>query len=94
MIEQGRPAPLGAEWDGEGTHFALFSSCAEAVELCLFDQRGRETGRHPLPGHELGVWNGYLPGIAPGQRYGYRIHGPYDPARGLRCNPNKLLIDP
>ena len=94
MIEQGRPAPLGAEWDGEGTHFALFSSCAEAVELCLFDQRGRETRRHPLPGHELGVWNGYFPGIGPGQRYGYRVHGPYDPARGLRCNPSKLLIDP
>jgi isoamylase len=94
MMEAGRPAPLGAEWDGDGTHFALFSSCAKAVELCLFDERGRETARHRLPGCEQGVWSGYLPGIAPGQRYGYRVHGPFDPSAGLRCNPNKLLIDP
>jgi glycogen operon protein len=94
MIEAGRPAPLGAAFDGEGVNFALFSSCAEAVELCLFDDQGHETARYRLPENDENVWHGYLPGIGLGQRYGYRVHGPWDPGAGLRCNPNKLLVDP
>ncbi|MHA6346985.1 glycogen debranching protein GlgX [Roseivivax sp. CAU 1761] len=84
---------MGAEFDGEGTNFALFSDHAERVELCLFDEGGAET-RVDLPEMEGGVWFGYLPGIGPGQRYGYRVHGPYAPDQGHRFNPNKLLIDP
>ena len=85
--------PLGAAYDGAGTNFALFSEVAEQVELCLFDDDGEETGieLHEVDGF---VWHGYLPGISPGQRYGYRVHGPYDPAEGIRCNPRKLLLDP
>jgi glycogen operon protein len=89
----GRPHPLGAHWDGEGTNFALFSSAAEAVDLCLFDEAGRET-RFPLEESTYHVWHGYLPQIGPGQRYGYRADGPFDPAQGLRFNPSKLLLDP
>ncbi|MGA7689457.1 MAG: glycogen debranching protein GlgX [Jiangellales bacterium] len=89
----GVPYPLGATYDGEGTNFALFSEVAERVELCLFDDAGVET-RVPLTEVEAFVWHGYLPRVQPGQRYGYRVHGPYDPDRGLRCNPNKLLLDP
>ena len=89
----GRPAPLGATWDGEGTSFALFSSSAEAVDLCLFDERGTET-RLPLEDRTGDVWHGYLPGVAPGQEYGYRVDGPFDPASGQRHNPSKLLVDP
>jgi glycogen operon protein len=89
----GTPYPLGATYDGVGTNFALFSEVAERVELCLFDENGEET-RTTLPEVDGFVHHGYLLGIGPGQRYGYRVHGPYDPARGLRCNPNKLLIDP
>ncbi|MEV6717726.1 glycogen debranching protein GlgX [Lentzea sp. NPDC051208] len=89
----GRPYPLGAGYDGVGTNFALFSEVAEYVELCLFDEDGSET-RVRLPEVDGFVHHGYLLGVGPGQRYGYRVHGPYDPARGLRCNPNKLLIDP
>ena len=85
--------PLGATWDGAGTNFALFSEVAEQVELCLFDEAGSET-RVPLREVDGFVWHGYLPGIVPGQRYGYRVHGPYDPAAGHRCNPSKLLLDP
>ncbi|WP_375263572.1 glycogen debranching protein GlgX [Palleronia sp.] len=84
---------MGAQFDGEGTNFALFSDHAERVELCLFDEAGNET-RLDLPDMEGGVWYGYLPGIYPGQRYGYRVHGPYAPSEGHRFNPNKLLIDP
>ncbi|WP_422072071.1 glycogen debranching protein GlgX [Tranquillimonas rosea] len=84
---------LGAEFDGEGTNFALFSDHAERVELCLFDDEGAET-RLDLPEMEGGIWFGYLPGVVPGQRYGYRVHGPYAPEEGHRFNPNKLLIDP
>ncbi|MCR3754104.1 glycogen debranching protein GlgX [Lentzea californiensis] len=89
----GRPYPLGAGYDGVGTNFALFSEVAEYVELCLFDEDGTET-RVRMPEVDGFVHHGYLLGVGPGQRYGYRVHGPYDPARGLRCNPNKLLIDP
>jgi isoamylase len=86
---------LGAEFDGEGTNFALFSENATRVELCLFDDEGREeTHRLDLPEMEGGIWHGYLPGIAPGQVYGYRVHGPYAPAEGHRFNPAKLLLDP
>jgi glycogen operon protein len=89
----GSPYPLGATYDGAGTNFALFSEVAERVELCLFDERGNET-RVRLPEVDGFVHHGYLLNVSPGQRYGYRVHGPYDPARGLRCNPNKLLLDP
>ena len=86
---------LGAEFIGEGTHFALFSAHAEAVELCLFSPDGREEiQRLALPRREGDIWSGYIAGIEPGQVYGYRVHGPYDPASGHRFNPNKLLIDP
>ncbi|HYD08640.1 MAG TPA: glycogen debranching protein GlgX, partial [Acidimicrobiales bacterium] len=76
------------------TNFALFSEVAEKVELCLYDERGRETGRVELPEVTAFVWHGYLPNVGPGQRYGYRVHGPWDPSRGLRCNRHKLLLDP
>ncbi|MEU0884271.1 glycogen debranching protein GlgX [Lentzea sp. NPDC005914] len=89
----GTPYPLGAGYDGVGTNFALFSEVAEYVELCLFDEDGTET-RVRLPEVDGFVHHGYLLGIGPGQKYGYRVHGPYDPSRGQRCNPNKLLIDP
>jgi isoamylase len=92
-IWPGNPYPLGATYDGGGTNFALFSEVAERVELCLFDEDGTET-RIDLPEREALVWHGYLPRIVPGQRYGYRVHGPYDPSAGLRCNPSKLLLDP
>ncbi|MGH2736371.1 MAG: glycogen debranching enzyme, partial [Actinomycetota bacterium] len=89
----GKPYPLGATWDGEGTNFGLFSEFAEAVELCLFDEVGAEQ-RIPLTEVTAFVWHCYLPGIGPGQRYGYRVSGPFDPGRGHRFNPAKLLIDP
>jgi glycogen operon protein len=89
----GTPYPLGATYDGVGTNFAMFSEVAERVELCLFDDQGEET-RITLPEVDGFVHHGYLPTVGPGQRYGYRVHGPYDPERGLRNNPNKLLIDP
>jgi glycogen operon protein len=84
---------LGATYDGSGTNFALFSEMAERVELCLFDDEGAER-RLRLPERDAFVWHGYLPNIGPGQRYGFRVHGPYDPSQGQRCNPNKLLLDP
>ncbi len=89
----GKAYPLGATYDGAGTNFALFSEVAERVELCLFDADGAET-RITLPEVDYFVWHGYVPAIEPGQRYGYRVYGPYQPAEGLRCNPNKLLLDP
>ena len=89
----GRSAPLGATPGDGGTNFAVASSLAEAVEVCLFDGAGAET-RVRLPEYDDGVWHGYLPGIGPGQAYGFRVHGPWDPAHGLRCNPAKLLLDP
>jgi glycogen operon protein len=94
MIEARRPDALGPTPDEHGTGFAVFSSLAERVELCLFDDAGKATGRFDLARDDDGVWHGYLPDCAAGQRYGYRVHGPYDPARGLRCNPHKLLLDP
>ncbi len=94
-VEPGAPHPLGATWDGGGVNFALFSANATKVELCLFDPKGRrETDRIVLPEYTHEVWHGYLPDLRPGQLYGYRVHGPYDPAAGHRFNPNKLLIDP
>ena len=91
----GSPAPLGANWDGDGTNFALFSAHAEKVELCLFDASGRrETDRLDLPQCSDQVWYGYLPDCGPGTVYGYRVHGPYRPERGHRFNPRKLLVDP
>ncbi|UGU29055.1 glycogen debranching protein GlgX [Mycolicibacterium smegmatis] len=96
-IWRGKAYPLGATYDGSGTNFALFSEVAERVELCLFDDDGdgglRET-RITLPEVDGFVWHGFIPNIEPGQRYGYRVHGPYDPAAGHRCNPNKLVLDP
>ncbi|WP_180284211.1 glycogen debranching protein GlgX [Azospirillum oleiclasticum] len=89
------PYPLGANWDGLGSNFALFSANATKVELCLFDQEGRrELERIELPEYTDEVWHGYLPDARPGTVYGYRVHGPYDPAAGHRFNPNKLLLDP
>lgn len=89
----GSTYPLGATFDGNGTNFALFSEVAEKVELCLFDNRRRET-RVELIDVDAYIWHAYLPQVQPGQRYGFRVHGPNDPKRGLRCNPNKLLLDP
>ena len=89
----GNPFPLGPTWDGNGTNFALFTENAERVELCLFDDDDNET-RVELRDYTAHNWHCYIPGIGPGQRYGYRVYGPYDPASGHRFNPNKLLIDP
>jgi len=89
----GRPFPQGAHWDGEGTNFALYSEHAHGVTLCLFDALGVET-RYELEERTEYVWHGYLPGIGPGQRYGYRVHGPYNTSQGHRFNPHKLLVDP
>src|SRR5690349_1920498 len=89
----GVPYPLGATWDGTGTNFALFSANATGVTLCLFDESGNESC-FPLTEVTAHVWHGYLPGIAPGQRYGFRVDGPYEPNNGLRFNRSKLLIDP
>ena len=93
LVWPGDAYPLGATFDGNGTNFAIFSEVAEKVELCLFDQRGMET-RITLDEVDAHIWHCYLPGIVPGQRYGYRIHGPWDPANGHRCDPSKLLMDP
>jgi glycogen operon protein len=91
----GRPEPLGAEWDGLGVNFAVFSANAERIDLCLFDPAGRrEIARLPLPECTDEVWHGYLPEARPGQLYGYRASGPYEPRRGHRFNPHKLLLDP
>jgi isoamylase len=89
----GQAYPLGATYDGSGTNFALFSEVAERVELCLIDDDGNEK-RHELTEVDAFVWHGYLPNVVPGQRYGYRVHGPYQPDAGHRCDPTKLLLDP
>ncbi len=89
----GQAYPLGATFDGSGTNFSLFSEVAEKVELCLFDEEGREE-RLELPESNAFCWHGYAPGVGPGQRYGFRVHGPWAPERGQRCNPAKLLLDP
>jgi len=93
QIWPGAAYPLGATWDGSGTNFALFSEAADRVQLCLFDEAGNET-RLDVSEVDGFVWHCYLPAIGPGQRYGYRISGPYDPKGGQRCNPAKLLLDP
>ena len=85
--------PLGASYDGAGVNFALYSQVAQKVELCLFDEHDAET-RIEMTEQNSYVWHDYIPGLQPGQRYGYRVYGPYDPVHGLRCNPNKLLLDP
>ena len=89
----GRPYPLGATYNGTGTNFSIFSETAQRVELCLFDEAGRER-RVDLPEKTAFCWHGYLPNIEPGQRYGFRVHGPWAPEKGLFCNPAKLLLDP
>ena len=91
----GKPFPQGATWDGTGVNFAIYSEHATKIELCLYDGRSRrESERIQLPEQTAFVWHGYVPGIQPGQLYGYRVHGPWEPAHGLRFNPAKLLIDP
>ena len=92
----GSPYPLGATWDGEGINFALFSENATAVELCLFDgpESDRDSARIRVEEHTDQVWHVYMPELWPGQHYGYRVHGPYEPEAGHRFNPNNLLIDP
>ncbi|HRA07722.1 MAG TPA: glycogen debranching enzyme, partial [Propionicimonas sp.] len=93
QVWPGSAYPLGATYDGRGTNFALFSEVAERVELCLFDAERNET-RVDLTEVDAHVWHGYLPQVDPGQRYGYRVHAPFDPNNGQRCNPSKLLLDP
>ena len=93
QIYPGKPYPLGAQFDGTGTNFSLFSEAADRVELCLLEDDDTET-RIELTEVDAYVWHVYLPDVQPGQRYGYRVHGPYDPATGNRCNPVKLLLDP
>ena len=94
-MEEGMPTPRGANWDGNGTNFALFSANATKVEVCLFDHDGiTEVARVTLPEYTDQVFHGYMPGVGPGTYYGYRVHGPYEPENGHRFNPNKLLLDP
>jgi glycogen operon protein len=94
-ITAGSGQVLGANFDGQGVNFALFSACAERVELCLYDESGEnEIARFDLPEYTHEVWHGYIPGLQPGALYGYRVHGPYEPENGHRFNPNKLLLDP
>jgi glycogen operon protein len=92
-IRPGEPLPLGATWDGKGTNFSVFSEVAARVELCLFDDHGTQRCID-LPDRTAFCWHGYVPRVGPGQRYGFRVHGPWDPATGVRCNPAKLLLDP
>src|SRR5687767_2885902 len=93
---RGQPYPLGATWDGAGVNFALFSEHATKVELCLFGstEDTEESERVELTEVTYQVWHGYFPDLRPGQLYGYRVHGPYEPEQGHRFNPNKLLLDP
>src|SRR4051812_10660176 len=92
---KGHPYPLGAIWCGDGVNFALFSENATGVELCLFDGLGEpETARIRFTERTNHVWHAFIPGLKPNQLYGYRVHGPYEPARGHRFNPNKVLLDP
>ena len=90
----GKPYPLGAKWDGTGVNFAIYSENATGVELCLFSEDGTQTDAIRLTETTAYVWHGYLPGISPGQLYGYRVYGPWEPENGLRFNPSKLLVDP
>src|SRR5689334_14620454 len=92
---RGHFSPLGATWTGHGVNFALFSEHATGVELCLFDRLGEpETARVRFKARANHVWHGFLPDVRPGQLYGYRVHGPYEPNRGHRFNPHKVLLDP
>ena len=94
-IRAGHGQQLGANYDGKGVNFALFSAHAERVELCLFDPSGKtEIARLELPQYTPEIWHGYVPDLKPGALYGYRVYGPYDPENGHRFNPHKLLIDP
>ncbi|TGR36295.1 glycogen debranching enzyme GlgX, partial [bacterium M00.F.Ca.ET.199.01.1.1] len=94
-IAEGTPFPLGATWNGTGVNFALFSAHATKVELCLFDETGQnEIERIELPEYTDEVWHVFVPNLKPGAIYGYRVHGPYEPEKGHRFNPNKLLLDP
>src|SRR5689334_4103817 len=94
-MQEGSPHPGGATWDGSGTNFAVFSANATKVEVCLFDQSGgKECHRVELPEYTDQIFHGYLPEVGPGTFYGYRVHGPYEPAAGHRFNANKLLLDP
>jgi glycogen operon protein len=93
QIWPGKPYPLGATFDGSGTNFSLFSELAERVELCLFDDQGHET-RVDMPESTALCWHAYLPTVRPGQRYGFRVHGPWAPEHGHWCNPSKVLLDP
>jgi hypothetical protein len=94
-LREGLPFPRGATWTGLGLNFALFSANATKVELCIFDDFGqREVDRIELPEFTDEIWHGFLPEARPGTIYGYRVYGPYEPTRGLRFNPNKLLLDP
>ncbi|MCA9635766.1 MAG: glycogen debranching enzyme GlgX, partial [Myxococcales bacterium] len=95
-LGRGKPSPLGATYDGAGVNFAVYSGLAHRIELCLFDDpaAAEASAVHELPERSAGVFHGYLPGCRPGQVYGYRAHGVYDPAAGRRCNPAKLLLDP
>src|SRR5690348_9603999 len=94
-ILPGKPYPLGATWDGTGVNFAVYSENANKVELCLYDNRSRqEIERIDVRETTAYVWHCYIPGLQPGQQYGYRVHGPWEPQNGHRFNPAKLLIDP
>ena len=93
-LSAGRPRPLGATFDGDGVNFAVFSEHATKVTLCLCDEQGRETFLVDLLERDGHVWHGYIAGLRPGQQYGYRVHGPYEPKQGHRFNPHKFLIDP
>ena len=95
-IRPGTPYPLGSTWDGSGVNFAIFSENSTRVEVCLFDSPHSqcESARVVLPEQTDLIWHGYLPGLLPGQLYGYRVHGPYDPNGGHRFNPNKVVLDP
>ena len=94
MLESGNPAKLGATVKSGGVNFALYSSSAEAVELCLFDKNGQQSACYFMPAKHNGVWHGFLPACEAGQQYGYRVHGPWKPEKGQRHNPAKLLLDP
>ena len=94
-FRKGHSFPRGAMWDGKGVNFALFSANATRVELCLFDEEGNEERqRIDMPEFTDEIWHGYVPRLEPGTVYGYRVHGPYEPEKGHRFNPNKLLLDP
>ena len=90
----GRPMPLGASWDGEGTNFAVYSRHATGVTLCIFDGDAEPATTVPLSERNHDIWHVYVPGVHPGTRYGYRFDGPWDPANGMRFNPHKLVLDP